>query len=121
MNTEIDEIVIKGVTYVPKGSEQAETLDGLEYVIIRADRAGVFAGYLEKKGDTEVVLRQARRLWYWAGAASISQLAIDGTSRPENCQFPAPVNKILIKNWIEIIPTTEKAQKSIAEVKVWAA
>jgi hypothetical protein len=116
----VDEVVIDGTTYVPKNSYQkAEQLDGMDYVIIRGDRSGVFAGYLEAKKEREVILREARRIWYWAGASSISQLAEDGTSDPDNCKFPKAVNKILILDVIEIINCTEKAKNSIKDVKVW--
>ena len=89
------------------------------YVICRTYSAGVFAGVLKSRDGKEVVLTDARRIWYWDGAASLSQLAIDGTSKPENCKFPAPVAEVLLTEAIEIIPTTEKAQASIAAVPVW--
>ena len=44
----------------------------LKYVIVRTYSAGVFAGELESKNGQEVVLRNARRIWYWSGAASLS-------------------------------------------------
>ena len=88
-------------------------------VLIRADRAGVFVGILVSHKDGEVVLKNARRLWYWDGAASISQIAVDGVSKPENCKFPESVSEILINGVIEIIPMTEKAVKSINAVAVW--
>lgn len=92
-----------------------------KYVIIRADRAGVFAGVLEEVEGQTVRLSDCRRIWSWAGAASISQLAIDGTSNPSQCKFPAPVNEIVIMGVIEIIPATEKAEQSIRGVKIWKA
>ena len=117
----IEELVIDGQTYVPKSSYQkAEKLDGMEYVIIRGDRSGVFAGYLESKKEREVILRQSRRIWYWSGASSISQLAEDGTSDPDNCKFPKAVNKVQILDVIEIIDCTKTAKESIEAVKVWA-
>lgn len=64
------------------------------YVIVRTYSAGVFAGFLESKKGKEVVVRQARRLWYWKGAASLSQLAVDGVSCPLECKFPATVDRI---------------------------
>lgn len=122
-DTKIDELVIEGITYVPKNQvQEAEKLDGMPYVMIRTYSAGVFAGYLKSKGYTAagtiVVLAQARRLWYWEGAASLSQLATDGTSKPENCKFPCEVESIEL-NAIEIIPITEKAKKTIAKVSIW--
>ena len=111
-------IVIDGVEYVPK-STLATREDGLDYVIIRADRAGVFAGYLAKREHDEVLLKDARRIWYWVGAASLSQLALDGTSNPSGCKFPAAVPEITVLGVIEVIPVTEKAKASIASVKEW--
>jgi hypothetical protein len=90
-----------------------------KYVIVRADRAGVFAGILEEKEGSEVVMKDARRLWYWSGAASLSQLAINGTRKPENCKFPASLDKILVLGVIEIIPCTKESENSIRKVKVW--
>jgi hypothetical protein len=121
MNTEIKELVINGKTYVEKGADstQATKLDGMEYVIVRTYSAGVFAGYLEKRTGQEVIMRQARRIYYWDGAASLSQLAQSGTSKPQNCKFPEAVDKIELLQAIEILSCTEKAQKSIASVGVW--
>lgn len=88
-------------------------------VIIRADKAGVFFGTLTEKEGSEVELTNCRRLWYWEGAASISQLAIDGTATPENCKFTKSVESIVILGVVEIIPCTEKAINSIEAVEEW--
>lgn len=88
-------------------------------VIVRTYSAGVFYGELESRNGKEVILLNARRIWYWSGAASLSQLAVDGTSDPKNCKFPCPVSRIELTEVIEILDTTEKAQKSIEGVKVW--
>ena len=90
-----------------------------KYCIVRTYSAGVFAGILISREGKEVVMRDARRIWYWSGAASLSQLAVDGTSDPKNCKFPVPVPEITLTESIEIIPTTEKAEKSIREVPIW--
>jgi len=92
---------------------------GLKYVIVRTNTAGVFAGYLKAKKGKEVVLERVRRIWYWEGAASLSQLAVDGTSKPEACKFPVEVPLVELTEAIEILDVTEKAKKSIAGVPVW--
>jgi hypothetical protein len=115
-----ESITIDTVKYLRADSlEPAPKLDGMPYVIVRADRAGAFAGYMEKKVGDEVLLRQSRRLWYWSGAASLSQLAIDGVSAPESCKFPEALSVHTILGVIEVLPCTEKARKSISEVKKW--
>jgi hypothetical protein len=116
------EITIDGIIYVPKGSEvskPAQTLKGLKYVIVRTYSAGVFAGYLKSKKGQEVLLLNARRIWYWDGAASLSQLAMEGSSKPENCKFPQEVAEVELLNAIEIISCTEKARLNIASVPIW--
>ena len=88
-------------------------------VIIRGDRSGVFFGTLKEKNKTEVRLTDCRRLWYWDGAASISQLAVDGTTAPNSCKFTVTVPEIIITDVIEISPCTNEAVKSIEGVKAW--
>lgn len=92
-----------------------------KYVIVRTYSAGVFAGYLKSRKGQEVVLSDARRLWYWNGAASLSQLAVDGVSRPADCKFPETVSQIELLQAIEILDVTKKAQDSISSVPVWKA
>ena len=93
----------------------------MKYVIVRTYSAGVFAGNLEHKNGREVTLVNARRLWYWEGAASLSQLAMEGTSLPLKCKFPCEVGRVELLEAIEILDVTEQAQKSIKEVPVWSA
>jgi len=89
------------------------------HVIVRTYSAGVFAGILKSKNGKEVVLSKARRLWYWSGAASLSQLAMEGVKNPNECKFPCEVDLIELTEAIEIIPTTSEAEASIASVPVW--
>lgn len=91
----------------------------MKYVIVRTYSAGVFAGYLESKNGQEVVLLKARRLWYWSGASSLSQLAMEGVKRPDECKFPCEVDKVELLQAIEILDCTESARESIAGVKIW--
>lgn len=101
-------------------SELAVELDGLQYVIVRTFSAGVFAGYLQDRDGKEVTLRNARRLWYWDGAASLSQLAVEGVKSPKNCKFPIEVPSVILTEAVEILDVTKKAQTSIAAVEIWA-
>jgi len=89
------------------------------YVIVRTYSAGVFAGYLDSRKGQEVKLSHARRLWYWSGAASLSQLAMEGVSDPNNCKFPCEVDSVEPLEAIEILSVTVKAKKSIASVPIW--
>lgn len=90
-----------------------------KYVIVRTYSAGVFAGEIETQKGQEVVMVNARRLWYWDGAASLSQLAMEGVSKPENCKFPCEVDRVYLLQVIEILDVTEKAKLSIKGVPIW--
>ena len=89
------------------------------YCMVRTKNAGVFAGTVKSREGDEALLTDARRIWYWDGAASLSQLATDGTSKPSECKFPIPVSEVVLLEVIEIIPITDKAKQSIASVPVW--
>lgn len=116
-------IEVNGVKYIREDSikplTEAKSQKGMKYVLIRTYSAGVFVGYLKSKKDSEVVLVNARRLWYWDGASSLSQLAMEGVSRPQNCKFPMEVSEVTLLNVIEIINVTEKAKESIGKVAIW--
>lgn len=89
--------------------------------IIRTEKAGVFFGKIKERHGQEVTLTNVRRLWYWNGAASLSQLAVDGTSKPQSCKFTIIVPEMTVLGVIEIIPCSERAVTSIQGVKEWRA
>ena len=90
-----------------------------DYIIARGDRSGVFAGTLKKDNGKEVTLKNVRRLWYWSGAASLSQLAEEGVKKPNTCKFPVEVSEIVLTDVIEKLAVSKIAKKNIAEVPVW--
>jgi hypothetical protein len=94
-------------------------VEKLKYVIVRTYSAGVFAGHLVSRTGQEVVLTNARRLWYWKGAASLSQLAMEGVKYPADCKFPCPVDRVELLQAIEILDVTDVAKKIIEDVPVW--
>lgn len=113
------EIIIDGIKYVPESKTKAVELKGMKYCIVRTDSAGVFAGYVESRNGKEVVIRNVRRIWYWSGANSLSELAKEGTSKPKDCKFAVEVDKIEVMEAIEIIECTKKAQDNIQGVVEW--
>jgi hypothetical protein len=91
----------------------------MQYVIVRAHLSGVWAGYMHKREGKDVTLRNARRLYYWAGAKECVDLAMTGVSKPKECKFTAPATEVLVFEAIEIVKGTEKARESIESVAVW--
>lgn len=95
------------------------TKENNQKYIIRCDRAGVFYAEIKERRGSEADLVNARRLWYWDGAASLSQLATEGVTAPRNCKFTVTVPEMTVLGVIEVIPCTEAAVKSIEGVAVW--
>jgi uncharacterized protein DUF6948 len=100
-------------------TKKGKNMTNGKYVIVRTYSAGVFAGELKSRKGQEVELKNARRLWYWSGAASLSQLANEGVKNPGNCKFPAAVKSVILTQAIEILPLSAKAKKIIDEVPEW--
>ena len=109
-----EKICLNGIEYEP-----VKPAGELPYVIARTYSAGVFAGYLKERNGKEGTLLNARRIWYWEGAASLSQLAMEWTSKPANCKFPIAVEQVVLTEIIELLNVTDAGKKSIEEVPIW--
>ena len=118
MTTTKNTITIDGTDYV-RADTVTPTPTG-DHVLIRSRDAGVFAGVLVERTGDEVKLAAARRIWYWDGAATLSELAMKGTSKPGKCKFPAAVPSITVIGVCEVIPMTDAAVQSINNVPVWS-
>ena len=116
-----DSVFINGQEYVKKGASTVPVVntDGLPYVLVRTYSAGVHAGFMKSRTGREVELVHSRRIWYWEGAASLSQLAQSGTSKPGSCKFPEEVSRLVLLDALEILDVTEAAKATIDSVKVW--
>lgn len=126
MKREIKELEINGVKYIPKDSvsELKEVItNGLKYVLVRSYAAGVHIGYLKEEKFTEsgkvVTLLSTRRVWYWSGAASLSQLALEGSNKPNDCKITVELPSNEIVNVLETIPVTEAAFNNLKNIKIW--
>ena len=87
--------------------------------IVRTYSAGVFFGIVRKRSGKEMYMTDVRQLWRWAGAATLCQLAMTGTSKPDECKFPCVVDELLLTEVIEIIPCSAAGITSIEGVDVW--
>ena len=87
--------------------------------IFRGTGSGVFFGELVDKNGQEVEIKNCRRIWYWEGACSISEIALHGVKKPDNCQFTVTVESVVITDCIEIDVCTDEAIKNIESVKIW--
>ncbi|MDR1562299.1 MAG: hypothetical protein LBS54_04325 [Dysgonamonadaceae bacterium] len=93
-----------------------------KFYIIRTYSAGVWFGNIKSLKGTECVVINARRIHYWAGAASLSQLALEGVKRPKECRFAMTIidqEGVYLPQTIEVLPCTDAAVENINAVPVW--
>jgi len=112
-------IKIDNIEYVRKDSmdKVAESVDGMQCVLIRTYSAGVHFGYLKNREGKEVTLINTRRIHSWRGACSLSQIAVDGVQDGSRISVTIPKN--VLTEAIEIMPLTEKAKENLYGYEEW--
>lgn len=98
---------------------QIEKNEGLceqigEYVIIRTYSAGVWFGRLEKKAGKEVILSEARRMYQWWCAKSIS---LSGVAKYGINVNKSKICSALPKVWLEAIEILTLSDVAIESLK----
>lgn len=83
-----------------------------EYVIVRTYSAGVHVGVLGPKNGEELVLTEARRVWYWQGANTLHEMSLHGLNE-KGSKVSEEIATITLRGWIEILPCTEEAERSL--------
>ena len=114
-------IMIDNVKYVKSdASKKAESVDGMEYCVIRTYSAGVHIGYVKEFGvkhPQNCVLLKSRRLYQWSGACSLSQVAMEGVS--DDSRIAMEVHEIELTDAIERIPCSDMAAEYFKGAKAW--
>lgn len=108
-----------------KKSAKKSPKEPQEYVIARCRDAGVHAGYLVSTSATHTVLRDARRIWYWTGAASLSEIAVYGLNpqKSQGSKIAAPVKSVRLRDSdiCELTVCTDEGRASVTGAPVWRA
>lgn len=81
-------------------------------VVVRTYGAGVHVGILRARVGQVVELADARRLWRWSGANSLSEVATRGVDQ-EYTRLSEPVPEIVLTQAMEVIPVQEAALPSL--------
>lgn len=82
-------------------------------VIIRTYSAGVWFGTLSEKSGNEVIISNARRMWRWFAAESISLSAVALHGIKEDKSLIAEAVPSVWLEAVEIIPCSTKAAAQI--------
>jgi hypothetical protein len=105
--------------------QQRKTVEKNPYVICRGYRSGVHAGEYVAEHDGWITLRNARRVWYWDGAASLSELAVYGANKEKgkNSRICAVTGEIKLRSddVSEIIACHAYGERWLREAQEWRA
>ena len=85
-----------------------------EYVLIRTYSAGVHFGKLVKREGKEVLLDEARRIWSWDGAFTLSEVSESGVG---SGKISAKIDGILLTQAIEIMKLSIKSKENLYGLK----
>ena len=113
-------MMIDDVKYIREDSIKTLDIDMSKLVLIRTYSAGVHFGTLKEhdRKTNHVTLTNAKRIYQWSGACSLSQVAIDGVDL-DNSKISIAVPEITLGRAIEIIPMSEKAATQLFEAEEW--
>ena len=94
---------------------QPSTINGMvgKKCIVRTYSAGVFFGEIAEKSGSEVIVKNARRMWRWHAAESVNLSAVANHGIKEKQSKIAEAVESVWLEAIELIPCTEKAIASI--------
>lgn len=91
--------------------------------IIRCRDAGVHFGSIVAEDGVWLRIADTRRIWYWAGAASLSELAVYGPhpSKVDACRFGCRLatHALRLADTCEVIECRREGAAAIEAVKEW--
>lgn len=90
-----------------------------KHVIVRSNMAGIFFGILAKKNGQELTLQKVRKFYYFSGANTVEDLAIQGALNPDNCKLTVEVDELVISDYVQILPCTKAAINNNKNIKIW--
>ena len=87
-----------------------------KFCVVRGSQFGVYVGTVKALDGTRVLLKDAQRVHFSRGEEALVYLAEKGIQpNYHDCAFPR-IEKIILGNYIEIIPASEKAKESFRPV-----
>lgn len=93
--------------------------------LVRSYASGVHFGEVIDEFFTAagkvVILKDSRRIHYWSGAASLTQIANDGIKNKDSSRLTQILPEIEVVNVCETIPISEKAIKQLESHPIWQA
>ncbi len=85
-----------------------------KYVLVRTYAAGIHFGFIKEYDPKtrHMVLKNARRLWFWKGAFTPSAVALNGV---KDAKISVTLPEMIVTEVIEIMPLGKAIQKQLSE------
>ena len=87
-------------------------------IIARIDRAGVFHGTLDYIDNEIIRLKDVRRIYYWNGALSVTDIAAKGITGGK-VTVPVSTVEFMSDKIVELNECSDESTKSIEAIKPW--
>ena len=87
-------------------------------IIARIERSGVFHGTLDHIDNDIMRLKNARRIYYWNGALSVTDMAAKGITGGK-VTIPVSTVEFMSDKVVELNECSDDATKSIETIKPW--
>ena len=87
--------------------------------IVRSNMAGVFFGEVQEIEGSQVLIKNARKIWRWNGANTVEDIANTGVLSVS--KVTVMVDLVLIEKFEQIIPCTEFAITNLTNQPAWKA
>ena len=98
--------MIKGKTAAKKSSKKPASKKAIS--VFRTRSAGVHYGALVSRKGLEAIVSEARRIWYWTGANTLTEIANHGVAAGSKISEPSN-QPITLTEVIEVLPCSAKA------------
>lgn len=87
-------------------------------IIARIDRAGVFYGTLDYIDSEIIRLKDTRRIYFWNGAMSVTDMAAKGITGGK-VTIPVTSVEFMTDKVVELNECSNEAVKSIEAIEAW--
>lgn len=89
-----------------------------EWVLVRSRDSGVWFAQLTAydPATRHAMLGDARRLWSWEGAFTLSTVALDGV---KSARMPSPVPVVFVADVAELLPCSVIAIHNLTNISVY--
>lgn len=89
-----------------------------EYVIVRANEAGVLFGKATEITSNTIALDDCRKIYNWKGAYTVEDISKYGIN--DDSKVTVNVDGMIIANYCQVLPCSSQSYNVIKNIEVWS-